>query len=289
MGVRMQENFLDDRLQEIVEELEIDLMEDFREISRVNNVRPRAMVTKEFRGDRPIYIVALSDLHLGHMLFNKAKLQSTLNFIMRHDDVYVILLGDLAETATKTSIGAGLFEENMHVNDQIKELAKIFKPLADAGKILAMITGNHESRIFNMTGIDSSKLLAEKLGVEYHGHQAYVSINLNGIRYNIVAWHGAGGGSSKIGKIKATEKLKESAFCDVYISGHTHDRSYHDDFIDVLKDDGTVHRHHRHYVASGSFLEYAGGYAEQAGLAPSGTGGVLIKLNPSVKDVLVTF
>ncbi len=280
---------LDNRLERLAKTINVDLIGKFRDIGMRNNVVPKSVITKKLSDTEPIYIVTLADAHLGHMLCNLQKFQETINFILENDNVYCILLGDLAETATRESVGLGMFDENMHASDQLDLLAKLLKPLAVAGKILAIVTGNHEMRIFYMTGLDPSKLLAERLGIPYNGYQAYLNLIVGNQNYQIVAWHGAGGGSTNIGKIKAAEKLKESVLCDVIISGHTHARSYHDDFIDIIQENGQVKRHHRHYIVCGSYLEYSGGYAEMKGLAPSGTGGVIIRLSPDRKDILVSY
>jgi UDP-2,3-diacylglucosamine pyrophosphatase LpxH len=279
---------LDERLNRIMTGLDLGVLDEFKIMNKQDQPKPKGIITKQLTQNNPAYILALSDVHLGSLLCNKEKFQKTVNFIESHRDVYTILLGDLAETATRSSVGLGIFEEEFHIDKQLDMLVNILSPLANKGKILGILPGNHEYRIHSMTGIDPTKVLADRLGVDYCGYQGYFNLMVGEEAYTLVAWHGAGGAATKASRIKAAEKLKEVVVADVYISGHTHDRSYHDDFIDIIEN-GQIKRHHRHYVVCGSYLEYVNSYAEMKGLTPTGTGGVIIRLSNEGKDVTVTY
>lgn len=268
--------------------LELGILDEFRAVSKQSQPKTKGILAKQLTQNNPAYIVALSDVHLGSKLCNIELFKQTIKFISDHRDVYTILLGDMAETATRTSVGLGIFEEDFHIEEQLDMLTELLSPLAEKGKILGIVPGNHEYRIHSMAGLDPTKVLANNLGIDYCGYQGYFDLKVGEQNYNVVAWHGAGGASTKASRVKAAEKLKEVVMADVYLSGHTHDRSYHDDFIDVIED-GQVKRHHRHYVVCGSYIEYANSYAEMKGLTPTTTGGVIIKLNNETKDVTVTY
>lgn len=223
---------MDDKLSKIITELETDIAFQFRDIAKNHNPEPKKVESVRLTENNPAYIVALGDAHLGHMLCNKEKLKATIDFIDRHRDVYTILLGDLAETATKSSVGTGLFSEDMHISDQLNILTELLMPLAEKDKILAMVTGNHEMRINNLIGIDPSRELARRLGIGYHGFQAYLSLDVGSQNYKIVAWHGSGGSTTKAGKIRAAEKLKNNVMADVYLCFHPDQ--------EIVLGDGTV-------------------------------------------------
>lgn len=278
---------LESKLKDILSGLQLDIMDQFRQISKVQEAPLKRVVTRQL-SDKDAYVIALGDAHLGSMFCNEELFKATVNFILNTPNVYTILLGDLAETATRTSIGLGIFDEKYHIDKQLDVIVELLKPLADAGKILGMVTGNHEFRVHAMSAVDPSKVIADRLGVEYFGYQAYYCLKVGGQTYSLVAWHGAGGSCNKVSQMKAAEKLKETILADIYISGHTHDRSYHDDDINLIQD-GELKRHRRHYVACGSYLEASGGYAEMKGLSPAATGGVIIKLHSDKKDVTVTY
>ena len=49
--------------------------------------------------------------------------------------------------------------------EQLENAVKLFRPLAEKGKILAITHGNHEARTYRKEGIDLSYLLAVQLGL----------------------------------------------------------------------------------------------------------------------------
>lgn len=236
----------------------------------------------------PAYIIPIGDIHLGNKVCNMEKFKKVLQLVLRTPNCYTILIGDLAETATKESVGNAMFDEDAHLPDQLKILYAAFKPLADKGKILGMLTGNHEMRIEYLTGMNPVQMLAEKLKVPYFGHQGFVYAKVGDIGYRIMCHHGVGSGTTTVGKIRAVEKLSGVAEADIYISGHTHGLSYHYDQIMTFSDEGEMTPRKRHYVAAGSFLDYWNGYAEMKLLQPSTCGSVFIELRNDLKDIRVT-
>jgi hypothetical protein len=106
-----------------------------REINRVENT----IMTKKAiirTSERPVTIIPISDIHLGNKTCNIEKLEGVLKLIEETPDCYTILLGDQAETCTKTSVGLGLFEEDFNIPEQIKLLYGALLPLAKKDKIL---------------------------------------------------------------------------------------------------------------------------------------------------------
>lgn len=234
-----------------------------------------------------VTIVPISDAHLGHKNCKVDQLAQYFKMIDSVEDCYTVLLGDQAETATKTSVGLGMFEEKMHLPDQLEKLAEILHPLAQKGKVLGMIPGNHEFRIHKELGINPMEQLADMLDIDYMGHQGFLDLRVNGIPYQVMVFHGVGGGGSTGGKLNGLERLGNIAIADLYLAGHTHIRSYHDDCIYEIKDGELVARK-RYYVTCGSFLDYWNGYPEMKGLRPVNTGSVGVELRGDVKGIQVT-
>lgn len=235
-----------------------------------------------------LIIVPITDVHLGSRHANIPYFKAFVDYILRTPNCVTILNGDLAETATKISVGAGMFEEEMAIPAQLQALYDILLPLAQAGKILGVGPGNHEERVYQMIGINPMELLAEKLGVPYFGYQGFFKLTVNDIVYTSSFYHGSGGGSTSASKSKAAEQMNRVVIADLYFSGHTHGRQYHKDVIytfDTESEDLVPLV--RTYVVGGSFLEYWGGYSEMKALAPSMTGAVRIELRPDVKDIRV--
>ena len=112
-----------------------------------------------------IVIVPIADVHLGDAHANWKKLRELVNAIASGYDTFTILNGDLIDNAIKASVG-DIYSANLSPMDQMEEIIKIIQPLADAGKILAITTGNHEARTYKHTGIDVSRHIAHRLGLE---------------------------------------------------------------------------------------------------------------------------
>mgnify|MGYP003488327725 FL=1 len=237
-----------------------------------------------------LILVPITDVHLGNRQANIEYFKAFVQYILDVPNAVTVLNGDLAETATKISVGKAMFEESANFPEQIKQLTDILRPLAKAGKILGIGPGNHEERIANMIGLNPMEILAERLDVPYFGYQGYFRIIVNHINYNCSFFHGAGGGASPGAKANTSEKLnKVVPNADLYFSGHTHGKQSHSDttfMFDANSD--TLVPHKRTYVVGGSFVEYWEAYPEMKGLAPSSTGLVRCELRPDVKDIRVT-
>lgn len=237
--------------------------------------------------DEGLVIVPIMDVHLGSVESNEEYFQNFLDYILETPNVVTILNGDLAETATKTSVGKAMFEEDRHFHEQMSILKEKLAPLAEAGKILGIGPGNHEERIANLIGLNPMYMLAETLDVPYFGYQGFFRIIVNGITYNIAAFHGAGGGATPGARMNASQKQnKVVANADLYISGHTHALMGTPDMIYMFDEaSDQLVPIVRKYVVGGSFLDYWGGYAEMKALPPSVAGATRIELRPDVKDV----
>jgi hypothetical protein len=124
--------------------------------------------------ETPAIIIPVGDIHFGNKTCNIDKLKDILQLILRTPNCYTILIGDLAETATRESVGNAMFDEDAHLPEQLKVLYAALKPLADNGKIIGALTGNHEMRVEYLTGLNPMAMLAEKLDIPYFGFQGYI-------------------------------------------------------------------------------------------------------------------
>jgi UDP-2,3-diacylglucosamine pyrophosphatase LpxH len=273
---------------------EWDSLEYFYQVR--DSVAKKGKEIHEYTFNEDIYVqnglimVPITDVHLGNRQANIPYFKAFVDYIMNVPNAVTILNGDLAETATKVSVGKAMFEENMNFPEQLKTLHEILMPLAKAGKILGIGPGNHEERIANMIGLNPMEILAEKLGVPYFGYQGYFRIVVNNIKYNAAFFHGAGGGATTGSKANTAEKInKVVPNADLYFSGHTHGKQYHHDYVYMFDNEsGELVPHKRTYVVGGSFVEYWDAYPEMKGLAPSATGLVRCELRPDIKDIRVT-
>jgi len=160
-----------------------------------------------------VYILPISDMHIGDPNFNEDKFFGYRKWILENPTAYVILNGDIMNTAIKDSV-SDVYGETMNPQDQLRYAKKIFEPIAD--RILAIVRGNHEERIMRSTGIDTCEILAAYLGVYYAGDEALLKLRFgrrpnNGkpVTYIIYATHGWGGGRTSGGKVNNLQKLAD--------------------------------------------------------------------------------
>jgi UDP-2,3-diacylglucosamine pyrophosphatase LpxH len=266
----------------------VEAYNKFRQINRVENAHVSKKVIQRDLGKEPITIIPITDAHLGCKSCNIEKFARMLELINNTPNCYTVLLGDLAETATKTSVGLGVYEEDFNIPEQLKMLHNMLTPLAKKGKILGALTGNHEMRVAYAVKLNPMEVVAEQLGIPYLGYQGYISLKVGNQVYHLMVHHGASGGATPTGKLNGMRSLSKVAHADIYLSGHTHGRAYDHDVLYFINDEtGLVEPRLRHYLVCGSFLEYWGGYAEMKLLAPATTGAVMLRLDSEVKDVQI--
>jgi len=92
-------------------------------------------------GENYAEIIWIGDVHLGSPQCDKPRFQAMIDFCVKNK-VYVMLMGDLIEMATKDSVGAGVYEQESIGQNQYEEMLKILTPLAEKKLILGIHNGN---------------------------------------------------------------------------------------------------------------------------------------------------
>ena len=204
-------------------------------------------------------------------------------------------MGDLMEIGTQYSYG--VFEQNMLANRQFKEMVEYLKPIAKEGRLLGLLEGNHEYRIYKKTGFDIVDIMCDMLGCHYYRRGAYLDVFLkNGDpktkrNYTFYCLHGSSMAYTKGGKLNALMRLKNVIDADVYMMGHVH-ALLHDTstrYIPVRKRGKlTLQFETKHYILTGAYLKYWGSYAQAKGYPPSGHGrSPKIKLHSNIDRISV--
>jgi len=263
------------------------------ELQRINaepqDTRNKIVVRRTLSLDGPAMIIPLYDVHFGHNKSNLRKLMAIATLILKTKDCYTFIGGDLSETATRTSIGKGMFDEVAHIREQLKFMKTMLKPLADAGKVLCAVSGNHEHRVSNLLGIDPLEILCDNLKIPYCEYQGYMLLTVGNQVYEVFCHHGVSGGRTVGAKMNAAMKFNQVAVADLYISGHTHMKeSCYDKIFIFDRETGELREKIRHYVIASSFLEYFGCYTEMQALVPAVTGATAIQLMDTTKEIRIT-
>ena len=233
------------------------------------------MVERDVISKEDINIVPLGDLHIGSQQCNISKIKSVVDSILNTENKYCVLLGDLCDTGLKNSKTL-VYEEIVPVSEQLIIVEKLLRPLVEKGKILAMVSGNHENRVLKEVGIDFSKVIAKDLGIEdlYRKEIAFLKLRINpkqGYHYPVYSFaitHGNGGGNvAFINKNQQFGTMIDGIDC--LVTAHTHKPVVTvPSKLVVNIQTGTVSTSPFYCVTSSSFLEY-GGYAIEKMFAPN--------------------
>ena len=219
-------------------------------------------------------ICPIGDLHIGSPHFKEKALLKHLEWIDKNrDNTRIILMGDLAETATKSSVGKGVLEQEYNGQQAMYKAMEYFKPFK--GMIDALVSGNHEQRVDEHAGIDLTLMFAREMGIadKYMGYQGIVKHKVQGSSFLTHVFHGAGGGGTSGGAMNKLEKQANIVFANLYLMGHVH-RSFASsrNFYMPVVLKNRMSTITQHFVCTGHALTYDGSYAEMKGLSPTSLG-----------------
>ena len=187
------------------------------------------MITHKLNG--PIKLFIGSDFHLGSPECNVKAIKDYIEFIASDANNYIVLGGDLIDSATKSSKGS-TYEATMNPDEQIDFAISILEPIKN--RILCATGGNHEARITRDTSLKPDKIIAQALGAGhlYRHEGVYLKIDLgNGSgayrgkrrpKYSIAVTHGASGGLMAGAGLNKNEPYAKVLGVDLLMSGHTH-------------------------------------------------------------------
>ncbi|GAF93605.1 unnamed protein product, partial [marine sediment metagenome] len=131
----------------------------------VNHNLGRKVNVHKFNLDK-VTLNLIGDIHYGSKFTAKDELLNVLDWCNDNDNP-MILMGDIMETATRDSVGAGVYEQDEIVQRQLEHMVNLFKPLNHL--ILGSHVGNHEARVYNKSGLDLAKIFAKMINVPYLG------------------------------------------------------------------------------------------------------------------------
>lgn len=263
---------------------------------------------------RNITIEIFSDLHIGSTKCNYDEITRRIKEVEDDPDKYCVLLGDIVNNTTKTSVG-DVYNEPLTPMEQIKKAKDIFYPIKD--KILAVTTGNHERRSQKQDGIDLLYFLCTELGIEdcydYAGVVLFVRFGkklrkenyharkdgtkpvnrnrgTNGgqITYSMYITHGDGGcGRTVGGKMNALARRGEMIDADIVVMGHTHmPATFRESSWKVDNVHKCITQHEQVFVNASATLDHEE-YAEIYGLRPNSLESPVIGLGGSWYEIRV--
>ena len=253
---------------------------------------------KAIRCDLPyadtIEIHPLADLHIGDSQCDYKLILERIEYIKNTPNAYCILDGDLMDTAIASSIG-DTYAANLQPMEQLKHCVKIFEPIKD--KILAVLSGNHENRVYKSDGLDITEIMCSQLGIieRYSPTTALLFIRIGDKRdstnhrrtqlYTIYATHGSGGGRKEGGKVNRLADLACIVDADIYVMGHTHlPVVMKEAFFRVNAGNSSFSLVEKLFVNTAAHLNY-GGYGDKAGFKPASKSMPVIYLDGQMRSM----
>lgn len=233
----------------------------------------------------------LSDWHIGDANHDAFHTEAILKHIRETPNAYCILGGDMMDTAIANSVG-DTYGAKMQPMEQLKLCVKLFEPIKD--KILCIVPGNHENRVYKYDGIDMTAMMASQLGLagRYSTTAALLFIRFGENKkdkhkrktvYTVYTSHGSGGGKRVGGKINRLEDMANIVDADIYIMGHVHQPAIiRNSFYRVSAANSSVMCVDRLFVNTAAALDY-GGYGEAQGFRPASKENPVILLSGTEK------
>jgi len=253
------------------------------------------VIHKDFGADVPyIRIIPLADLHVGSTGFNENKFLWYRGKIINDPYTFCVINGDVLEFVTKSSKG-DVFD-SIRPREQRKLAVKYLKPLADEGKIIAYLDGNHEDRAKRENDEYIGEEICANLGIPSvygeDGIYLFMSVGYdssegkkNRIVYTAYMLHGWTGARTVGGKFTNLASMQGIAFADLYIGSHVHQMGVFplETIVpNVIKKKAQWHR--QLFVSTGAFMDYSG-YAIRGGYRPTSLGSPMIELDGRVKNI----
>ena len=252
---------------------------------------------KAIRCDLPfaeqIEVHPMADLHIGDSMSDFKLIMERIEHIKNTPNAYCILDGDLMDTAVCTSIG-DTYGANLQPMEQLKQCVKIFEPIKD--KILGVLPGNHENRVYKSDGLDITEIMCSQLGIpeKYSPTTAllFIRFGKNTARtphrpflYSVYVTHGSGGGRKEGGKVNRLADLASIVDADIYIHAHTHlPLIFKESFYRTCSSNSSVALVDKLFINTSASLNY-GGYGDKAGFKPASKAAPVIYLDGLKHDM----
>jgi len=193
-------------------------------------------LSSEFKA---IYIIPLSDEQIGDPGFYEELFLGYRSWILERPNAFALLPGDLFEQPVRGNRASDFWEVHLTPDKAKKKAKSLLKPLADAGRILGAVDGNHELRAYLATGHSPLKDVLDELGLPTEGDNSIYDPEALVIKvafgtdkshrantkftYKIYMTHGWGGARRTGAHVNKTEELAAVVTnADVYIIGHEH-------------------------------------------------------------------
>jgi 3',5'-cyclic AMP phosphodiesterase CpdA len=214
-----------------------------------------------------IEILSMGDLHAGDLYFEVEMVRQAVEWTQGADNRYIIVPGDVFNTAIKNSVSLDLAECGMSQKDARHLLVKMLRPIAD--RILAVVPGNHDDRLTRDSGEDSVDALMCELGIGdryFPAGEAFLQIlvgawahNGRPVRFHGYVVHGVAGGRLPGAKANSLLDMRRTVHnADFHLNGHGHTPMLIPEVAWHFDDRDGIHEQQQWFISCGASLRRAG-------------------------------
>lgn len=242
---------------------------------------------KKFDLDK-MQILMVGDEHIGNGHHNREKLMVNLEWAFKNK-IHILHMGDGVESATKSSVGSGVYEQGDILDQQISDWTSIYEPFVKEGLFLGAHVGNHEARAFKDEGVNIMRHMCRKIDAKYLGIGKISAFRVGKETYKFYTTHGASGAQKPHTKIKGAldlEKIVDDI--EIYAMGHLHQLSHHvRECYGINMRKRTIERKSKHFIITGAYLKYWSSYAHVKSMEPARQGSPLLTLDGNKHQINV--
>lgn len=237
--------------------------------------------------EKCLYLLPISDLHIGSGQFNRKKLESYLEWFYEYPNSRFFLNGDVFNCGTKHSV-RNVHAEKMPLHTCKEVFYEIFEPYQQ--HCLGWVDGNHEEQIYKDTGDLIGKDVCRQMNWPYFGVEMYLKLrfgkreNQKPFVYVLYATHGFGGGRKNGTALNKIEDLRLICLADIYVASHHHHQvaSQNLYYVPDLRNNKVDERKIT-YCGSGTFKDI-GRWEKTKGMSPPKIGSPRLRLDATRKD-----
>lgn len=233
-------------------------------------------------------VIFFGDTHWGSPQCDRERAKKMIEYCTQKE-IYVLLMGDLLEFATRSSVGAGVYEQIMNPHHQFDEVMEMLMPLAQKGLILGLLRGNRELRGYKDSGIDISRIMATELGCRYLMDACWNLWYVGKQSYSIYSLHGATGSRYIYTKLNAAIKIAQNFEAEILVMGHVHENATTSVISQKLnKQNKTIEEVRNTVILTGHYLKYDKSYAQRLGMGMGKQGSPKVKFHAERHDFNVS-
>jgi hypothetical protein len=216
-----------------------------------------------------VELLHLTDLQVGSKNFIRKRFIEYRDWILSEPYRFALLGGDLVDAATVLSI-ASPYENTKEPLYQVREVVELLQPLADAGRILASVGGNHERRTKKSYG-DCGVDIAARLKIPYSCGVQLINIYFaKHSPFTLSLWHGKGNPRTKGAIAQMLDRFMSQSDSQLFLVGHVHNPLVLPGWRQ-RRVGGKIKFEKVMGAVSSSFMSYWNSYGEEAAMHPSET------------------